>query len=234
MLAYFIIGLSVLIALIIGGQSLATTDPKKIIKGLRISAVIIFSVLASFFILTGRFVYAPPLIMAALFFLRNKPFFGGSRPSAGQKSDVETDWLQATLNHDSGEMDGVILQGRFAGAPFSTLSRAQLQEFLNEVAADEQTTAILNTYIERKFGESPEFGEEKDTRSKEQKTRARSSGGPMTRQEAFEILELDSDATVAEIKAAHRRLMKKFHPDHNGSDYMAAKLNEAKDFLLKT
>ena len=131
-------------------------------------------------------------------------------------------------------MDGVILQGKFSGAQLSTLSYPQLQEFLKEVGADEQTTAILNTYIERKFGESPEFEEEKDPRSKEQKTRAGSSGGPMTRREAFEILELNSDATVAEIKAAHRRLMKKFHPDHNGSDYMAAKLNEAKDFLLKT
>jgi DnaJ-class molecular chaperone len=56
----------------------------------------------------------------------------------------------------------------------------------------------------------------------------------MTRQEAFEILELGSDASISDIKAAHRRLMKKFHPDHNGSDYMAAKLNEAKDVLLKT
>jgi DnaJ-class molecular chaperone len=56
----------------------------------------------------------------------------------------------------------------------------------------------------------------------------------MTRQEALEILELDADAAVSDIKTAHRRLMKKFHPDHNGSDYMAAKLNEAKDVLLKS
>ena len=143
MLAYFIIGVSILMALIIGGQGLMTAEPKKIIKGIRISAVILLGLLAGFFILTGKFAYAPPLIVAALFFLRNKPFFGRSRPSAGKKSDDETDWLQATLNHDSGEMDGNILQGQFTGRQLSSLSLEQLLAFRKEAIADEQTIAIL-------------------------------------------------------------------------------------------
>lgn len=233
MLAYFIIGVSLLLALMVGSQAIATADPKKLIKALRISAVIICSLLAGFFILTGRFAYAPPLVVAALFFLRNKPLFSSRRPSTGQKSDVETDWLQASLNHDTGEMDATILRGRFEGRQLSSLSRAELGDFQQECAADEQTMAILESYIARNFDEdfTTEAG---DSQSKEERTRASSSSGPMTRQEAFEILELGSDATVSEIKVAHRRLMKKFHPDHNGSDYMAAKLNEAKDVLLKS
>ncbi len=233
MLAYFIIGVSLLLALMVGSQAIATADPKKLIKALRISAVIILSVLAGFFILTGRFAYAPPLIVAALFFMRNKSLFSARQPSAGQKSDVETDWLQATLNHDSGEMDATILQGRFEGRQLSTLSRMEIGEFQQECIADEQTMAILESFISRKFGE--DFTTESDEgKSKEERTRAASNDGPMTRQEAFEILELDSKASASDIKAAHRRLMKKFHPDHNGSDYMAAKLNEAKDVLLKS
>ena len=54
MLAYFILGVSLLVALIIGSQSLATADPKNIVKALRISAVIICSLLAGFFVLTGQ------------------------------------------------------------------------------------------------------------------------------------------------------------------------------------
>ncbi|WP_373084424.1 DnaJ domain-containing protein [Sneathiella sp.] len=234
MLAYFIIGAALLLALVIGGQSLAGADPKKLVKALRITAVVLLGAAAAFFALTGRFVFAPPLALAALFFFRDKPFFGGSRPSQGQKSDVKTNWLRATLNHDTGDMDGEILQGRFAGEKLSALSLQQLLDFRREAAADEQTVAILNTFLERNFSEDPAFEEGAGTGSKEQETRARATDGPMSRQEAFNILELESDATTEEIKKAHRRLMKKFHPDHNGSDYMAAKLNEAKDFLLKT
>ena len=233
MLAYFIIGVSLLLALMVGSQAIATADPKKLIKALRISAVIICAALAGFFVLTGRFAYAPPLVVAALFFLRNKPLFSSRRPSTGQKSDVETDWLQASLNHDSGEMDAVILRGQFEGRQLSDLSRAELGEFHQECAGDEQTLAILESFITRKFGEDFET-EGGESRSKEERTRAASSGGPMTREEALEILELEGNASTSDIKSAHRRLMKKFHPDHNGSDYMAAKLNEAKDVLLKS
>ena len=55
----------------------------------------------------------------------------------------------------------------------------------------------------------------------------------MTRDEALEILELSDSPSRDEIKVAHHRLMKKIHPDRGGSGYFAAKLNQAKDLLLK-
>ncbi|MBL4739395.1 MAG: hypothetical protein COB20_06200 [SAR86 cluster bacterium] len=229
MLAYFIIGIALLAALIIGGKSLANAEPKHIIRAFRIAGAIILGALAAFFAYTGRFQIAPPLALIALFLLRKKPLFGRSTPSSGQKSEVTTDWLYAILDHDSGEMDAEILQGEFMGERLSQLSLQQLQELSRSLEEDEQSAAILVTFIERNFSDSEDT---QGTDSGGYSNHTQQTG--MSRTEAFEILELDPAANEADIKASHKRLMKKFHPDHDGSSYMAAKLNQAKEVLLKS
>lgn len=57
--------------------------------------------------------------------------------------------------------------------------------------------------------------------------------GSMSRDEALQVLGLKTGASAEEIKQTHKRLIKDFHPDKGGSDYLAAKINEAKDILLR-
>ena len=58
------------------------------------------------------------------------------------------------------------------------------------------------------------------------------AGTAMSRDEARAILGLDEDAGPEDIVAAHRRLMQRNHPDRGGSDYLASRINEARDVLL--
>jgi DnaJ family protein C protein 19 len=58
------------------------------------------------------------------------------------------------------------------------------------------------------------------------------AGGAMSREEAFAVLGLRPGASVAEIRAAHRRLMRGAHPDQGGSDWLATRINQARDVLL--
>jgi len=89
---------------------------------------------------------------------------------------------------------------------------------------------VLQAYLERMHGEA--WRDQPDEAAAKAGGGNKSAGGPLSPSEARAILGVGPAATDDEIKQAHRRLMKQFHPDHGGSDYLAARINEAKEVLL--
>jgi len=143
-------------------------------------------------------------------------------PTPGQTSEVETEFLRMRLDHDTGEMDGTVLQGRYEERTLRELGLPELLELLDECRADRQSMAVLEAYLDRVH---------EDWRGHRRPPPGRSPDG-MSEDEARAVLGVGPDATREEIVQAHRRLMQRLHPDRGGSDYLAAKLNAAKDLLL--
>lgn len=157
------------------------------------------------------------------------PGGGGPRTQTGQTTRVATQWVEMELDHDTGAMTGRVLQGVFGGRSLDTLSDDEALRLYGEAAADAETARVLEAYLDRRLGadwRSKSTGEQHSS-----ETRARRDSG-MTREEAYRVLGLNAGATEEQIRAAHRKLMLNLHPDRGGSDYLAAKINEAKDVLL--
>jgi hypothetical protein len=221
------------------------TPPERVAKYLRRGALVIGVLLLLVLAATGRlhwlFAVLGAGVAMVLRLLRLMPaiplpllqrlfsgLFGQHRqrgPAAGQGSSVQTRFLRMHLDHDSGEMDGEVVEGRFRGRGLGTLTLGELLALLNECRADTQSVTVLEAYLDRMH---PDWRDSTDADD----ARRHAADGVMTEHEALEILGLEAGASRDEIIAAHRRLMQKLHPDRGGSDYLAAQINAAKDFLL--
>lgn len=145
--------------------------------------------------------------------------------ATGAQSEVSTELLKMTLDHETGELNGEIRVGRFKDWRLSDLTKEELSELMTYAQEhDSDSAQLLSNYLDQRF---PNGWENDET---EQQTSQNSE--EMTQKEALAVLGLESDATPEEIIAAHRKLMQKIHPDRGGNHYLAAKINEAKDFLL--
>lgn len=144
----------------------------------------------------------------------------------GSISKIRTDYLAMELDHDSGDMDGEVVKGKFTGSQLSALGLAQLMELAVELAVDSDSAQVFEAYMDRNHPEWRDGGYQSSTQAGLQES------AEMTAELACEILGLQASASKDEITRAHRSLMQKMHPDRGGSDYLAKKINLAKDFLL--
>jgi len=237
---YFLVGLVVLFGILLAARGFVQANPAQLAQGLR-AFLAAFSALASTGLLfTGRFGLALVAIGATFMAIRAMSRahagaasggFGG--PGAGQRSsEVITDTLSMQLDHRTGELEGEVLRGSFAGRSLASLGVSDLLELLADCQReDPRSVPLLETYLDRRAPDwrgdvgagGPGAGE---------RHAGPDAQSAMDEATAWSILGLAPGASEAEIKAAHRRLMTKLHPDHGGSGYLAAQLNQAKDYLL--
>ena len=151
-----------------------------------------------------------------------------TRKSAGQVSRVRSAFLEMELDHDTGAMRGRILAGRHEGATLDALDVATLAGFLPDI--DEESRSLLMAYLDRR---EPLWRENAQADATTGSSRRGWSTGKMTEEEAYQVLGVQPGASAKDIGLAHRSLMKKLHPDQGGSTYLAARVNEAKDVLLR-
>jgi hypothetical protein len=238
---YLILGLAVVVGVVLLIRGLAVVDPKRAVRAIKWIVVVVIVATAVYFAFS-RGIGATMLTMALLLPLlaRGRGFARFMRnlrgPTPGHTSDVETAYLRMSLDHDSGTLDGTVLQGAFRGRRLQELSREQILELLAECRIeDEQSAAVLETYLDRVHGAGPGADPGADpgaAGSGGSHGSSRWGNGTMTREEACEILGVEPGASTGEIKDAHHKLMLKMHPDQGGSNYLATKIYQAKDFLL--
>ncbi|MEM1410388.1 MAG: DnaJ domain-containing protein [Pseudomonadota bacterium] len=167
------------------------------------------------------FAIAGPLALVAIALIQQ----GASAkavPSSGQTSEVRTDALEMSLDHDTGEMDGHVHSGPFAGARLSELSAEDLQDLVAwiEAEGDDDSLSLLLAYLDRRDGARQQGDAGSET-----------PDGEMSDAEAYRVLGLEPGASVEEIREAHKRLIRKVHPDLGGSSVLAAMINAAKERL---
>lgn len=252
---YFLLGLFLLAALLFLGRWFVEANPRKVAQGLKWGSLTVAAIVLLFILASGRVALLFAMVPAAFWIYRMIQRGKAARgPSAGQASEVRTRFLQMRLDHDSGALDGEILDGRYEGQFLSQLDLAALLELLQDYRiADAQSASVLEAYLDRTQPDWRTSEEEAEAEARSADGgghegsgregsnrgggsrwgRGARSQGAMSREEALEILGLEEGAGAEAIREAHRRLMQKLHPDHGGSNYLAAKLNEAKDLLLR-
>jgi len=220
-------------------QMFRAANPAVLARAVKIVGGVVSLAVAAYTGLRGELVVAIPLGIFGAGLLGWSPYgatgfpnigglFGGGRRSSGQSSKVRSAFLDMSLDHDSGELSGTILAGDHAGRSLGEFDLAQLLAMAP--GFDAESVALLESYLDRRFPAWRQNAQGDGTGGQ----RRAASGGKMTAEEAYQILGLQPGASRDDITRAHRALMKKLHPDQGGSTYLAARVNEAKDTLLRT
>jgi hypothetical protein len=227
-----IIGLLVFLLLLWAVKSFSKANPKQLAAVLKALGGVLALGFATFLAIRGQLYLAIPIGAAGLSLLGWMPWsipgFGDRvNRSPGQTSRVRARFIEMELDHDTGAMRGHILAGRHQGTALDALDVPALLGLLPEIDSDSQ--ALLMAYLDRR---APGWREDVQSDFAAGQGPA-SRSDKMTPEEAYQILGIKPGASAEDIGRAHRSLMKKLHPDQGGSTYLAARVNEAKEILLR-
>jgi len=228
-----VLGVAVLILLLWAVSAFSKADPKQAARLLRALGGVGALIFAAFLAFRGEIGVAIPvgafgLGLLGWISLWPATFGARTQKSTGQTSRIRTAFLEMELDHDSGTMRGRILAGSHEGASLEDLEPQTLIGLLGEF--DNDSRDLLAAYLDRR---EPTWREHAQGDAGARDDARPPRGSKMTEQEAYQILGIEAGASAQDISRAHRALMKKLHPDQGGSTYLAARVNEAKDVLLR-
>jgi DnaJ-domain-containing protein 1 len=227
-----IFGVLILVAALWVLGVISKIDPKVGARILKASGGLLALGFAVFLGLRGEIGVALPLGAVGLGLLGWLPFgpagfSARTQKSGGKTSQVRSAFFEMELEHDSGRMRGRVLVGPHQGAALESLDVKTLVGMLTDI--DEESRALLMAYLDRR-----DAGWREHAQGDAAAGRPAASTGKMSEQEAYQILGVETGASADAIARAHRALMKKFHPDQGGSTYLAARINEAKEVLMRS
>jgi DnaJ domain len=229
----FLLGAVVLVLLLWAVKAFSKADPKQAARLVRSMGGVAALLFAAFLLFRGQIGIAIPLGVFGLGLLGWVTLWPANlawrtQKSPGQTSRVRTAFLEMELDHDSGAMRGGVLAGRHQGAALDALDLAALIGLMGEIDGDSRN--LLMAYLDRR---EPRWREHAQYDAAAGNGGGATFGGKMTEQEAYQVLGLQPGASAQEITRAHRSLIKKLHPDQGGSTYLAARINQAKEVLLR-
>ncbi len=234
-MVYLLGGLFLLWLLLAGLKAFSRAKPAALALLLKRGGGVAAIVSALLLVLRGRIEMALGLGSLGAWLLgfgRGSTLFGslgGARPP--RTSCVRSAMIEMELDHDTGALHGTILAGPEEGRSLDQLTRPQCLDLYGLCCRDDPDGArLLEVYLDRRF---PGW-----RAASEDHADARGSGpgrrpATMSEEEAYEVLGLEKGASREEVVRSHRLLMKKLHPDHGGTTSLAARVNEAKDVLMR-
>ena len=218
-----------LLVVFLGALAFTRASPRQMALGLKYAGPGLLALFGLVLTFAGRAGLGMTLIgLATALFTRARRSSGVETPPR-RHSTVRSAALEMELDLDTGDMNGLVLAGKFEGRELQSLDDADLLALHAELSSDAESRQLLDAYLDRRMAGWRERADMHDDPGL--------GGAPrpsaMTQQEAYEVLGLGPGASETEIRQAHRRLMKRVHPDAGGSVFLAARLNEAKDVLLR-
>lgn len=234
-----LIGFLALVLLIVALKAYTKTPPAMLATILKRGGGFGALALGGLFLARGRIDLGLVLGGFGLWLLGLAGWSGAAfRPTgAGSRgvSRVRSAMIEMELDHATGAIRGVILAGHDEGKSLDALTRPQVLELYDVCLRDDPDGArLLEAYLDRRFAGWRAAGDaHADAGGAGASERRARRAGTISEDEAYEILGLKKGAAAAEIARAHRDLMKKLHPDLGGTTDLAARVNEAKEVLMR-
>ncbi len=228
-MGYVLTFLAMLAVIGIFALTFVNASPRKIADTVRTIGPLLLAGTGGILAFAGRGGIGIPLLAVGFtWWARNRRITRMTHTGNSPKSTVRSAWLEMELDHETGELDGLVLTGKNEGNRLSDLADTVIMELYQELSSDGESCALMEAYLDRR---TPGWSEHTE-RSSSAGQSSTAGSGPMTKEEAYQVLGLRPGAGTDEIREAHRRLMKRVHPDSGGSTFLAARINEAKDTLL--